>query len=197
MASSGLRAVEAASIRLRDIDLSSKPVKIHIRKEYSKTRTGRDTYVSDEAVIFLKQWINWKYRNKVGGDMTNIHNNAERTTDSNDLELEDLIKRIDPISDLIFSIHSINQVPNPNSLYVKLLVEFQKLLKVAGMDERKEGTSTYKRRMITPHSFRRFVKTVISNQVNQDYSEWFLGHTKSSYYVIKEHERKRIMQRNV
>ena len=60
LASSGLRAVEAASIRLRDIDLSSQPVKIHIRKEYSKTRTGRDTYVSDEAVIFLKQWINWK-----------------------------------------------------------------------------------------------------------------------------------------
>ncbi len=60
------------------------------------------------------------------------------------------------------------------------------------MDERKEGTSTYKRRKITPHSFRRFVKTVISNQVNQDYSEWFLGHTKSSYYVIKEQERRKI-----
>ena len=111
--------------------------------------------------------------------MINTHNNTERTIDSNDLELEDLIKRIYRTSDLIFSIHSINQVPNPNSLYVKLLVEFQKLLKVAGMDERKEGTSTYKRRKITPHNFRRFVKTVISNQVNQDYSEWFLGHTKS------------------
>ncbi len=60
------------------------------------------------------------------------------------------------------------------------------------MDERKEGTSKYKRRKITPHSFRRFVKTVISNQVNQDYSEWFLGHSKSPYYTIKEQERRKI-----
>lgn len=73
-----------------------------------------------------------------------------------------------------------------------MIVEFQKVLKAAGMDERKEGISRYKRRKITLHSFRRFVKIVISNQVNQDYSEWFLGHTKSSYYVIKEQERRKI-----
>ena len=36
------------------------------------------------------------------------------------------------------------------------------------------------------------MKTVISNQVNQDYSEWFLGHNKSPYYTIKEQERRRI-----
>jgi hypothetical protein len=73
-----------------------------------------------------------------------------------------------------------------------LLIEFEKVLKIARMDERKEGTSIYKRRKITLHSFRRFVKTVISNQVNQDYSEWFLGHTKSPYYTIKEQERREI-----
>jgi hypothetical protein len=33
---------------------------------------------------------------------------------------------------------------------------------------------------------------VISNQVNQDYSEWFLGHSKSPYYTLKETERKEI-----
>lgn len=49
-----------------------------------------------------------------------------------------------------------------------------------------------KRRKITLHSFRRFCKSVISNQVNQDYSEWFLGHNKSPYYTIKESERRRI-----
>ena len=189
LASSGLRAVETASIRLRDIDLSSKPVKIHIRKEFSKTRTGRDTYISDEAVIFLKQWIDWKYRKKDVNANSNSY--SSEPINNKDLELQDLVKRTHP-NDLIFSVHSINQEPNPNNLYIKLIVEFQKLLKAAGMDERKEGTSEYKRRKITPHSFRRFVKTVISNQVNQDYSEWFLGHTKSSYYVIKEQERKRI-----
>jgi hypothetical protein len=39
---------------------------------------------------------------------------------------------------------------------------------------------------------RRFVKSIISNQVNQDYSEWFLGHSKSPYYTLKESERREI-----
>ncbi len=38
----------------------------------------------------------------------------------------------------------------------------------------------------------RFVKTVISDQTNQDYSEWFLGHSKSPYYTKKEPERREI-----
>jgi integrase len=194
LASSGLRAVEGASIRLRDIDLSSKPVRIRIRKEYSKTRTGRDTYISDESTIFLKQWIDWKYRNN-GYVHDNGNTKDNETANSNNLEpnekLQDLVKRTHP-NDLIFSIYSINQEPNPNNLYIKLLIEFEKVLKIARMDERKEGTSIYKRRKITLHSFRRFVKTVISNQVNQDYSEWFLGHTKSPYYTIKEQERREI-----
>jgi hypothetical protein len=69
------------------------------------------------------------------------------------------------------------------------MVEFEKLLTIVGMAERKEGMQ---RRKITLHSLRRFCKSVISNQVNQDYSEWFLGHSKSPYYTIKESERREI-----
>ncbi|MGA8084216.1 MAG: hypothetical protein WB988_20370, partial [Candidatus Nitrosopolaris sp.] len=47
-------------------------------------------------------------------------------------------------------------------------------------------------RKITLHSFRRFTKSVISDQVNQDFSEWFLGHNKSPYYTKKEYERREI-----
>jgi hypothetical protein len=42
------------------------------------------------------------------------------------------------------------------------------------------------------HSLRRFVKTVISDQTNTDYSEWFLGHNKSPYYTRKEPEKREI-----
>ena len=59
-----------------------------------------------------------------------------------------------------------------------------------GLDQRKEGKQ--RRRKITLHSFRRFVKTVISDQANTDYSEWFLGHNKSPYYTRKEPERSEI-----
>ena len=49
--------------------------------------------------------------------------------------------------------------------------------------ERKKGM---KRRKITLHSFRRFAKTTISDCAGKEYSEWFLGHAKSSYYVSKQ-----------
>ena len=37
---------------------------IHIRAEYVKTRVGRDIYISDEATQYLKQWLDWKYRER-------------------------------------------------------------------------------------------------------------------------------------
>jgi hypothetical protein len=46
------------------------------------------------------------------------------------------------------------------------------------------------RRKITFHSFRRFAKTVIANHTSTDYSEWFLGHAKSPYFVQKEFDRR-------
>ena len=39
---------------------------------------------------------------------------------------------------------------------------------------------------------RRHAKTVISDQVGQDYSEWFLGHAKSPYWTMKEAKRREI-----
>jgi integrase len=162
LASGGMRAVEALAIRLKDIDFTVSPTKIHIRKEYSKTKTVRDVYISDEATQYLKQWINWKY------------NNEERP-------------RIKDDDDLVFTVY---RTRAPTTVYVKVLTEFEKLLSVIGLDERKEGKQ--RRRKITLHSFRRFVKTVISDQTNTDYSEWFLGHNKSPYYTKKEPERREI-----
>ncbi|MFL6420615.1 MAG: tyrosine-type recombinase/integrase [Nitrososphaeraceae archaeon] len=162
LASGGMRAVEALAIRLKDIDFTVSPTKIHVRKEYSKTKTARDIYISDEATQYLRQWINWKY------------NNEERP-------------RIRDDDDLVFTVY---RTKSPNTVYVKVITEFEKLLSVVGLDERKEGKQ--RRRKITLHSLRRFVKTVISDQTNTDYSEWFLGHNKSPYYTKKEAERREI-----
>ena len=169
LASGGMRALEALAIRLSDIDFSVNSTKIHIRKEFAKTRTAREIYISDEATYYLKQWIDWKYRDKG-------NNPSSKSRSSNDL---------------IFSIYNIKEMPKPRTIYIKILKEFQKLLTIVGMDERKEE-GIHKRRKITLHSFRRFVKTVISDQTNQDYSEWFLGHSKSPYYTKKEPERREI-----
>lgn len=67
LASAGLRAIEGLSLRLRDCDFSV-TTKIHVRKEYSKTRVARMVYISHEATNYLKEWIAWKYRDQ--GDET-------------------------------------------------------------------------------------------------------------------------------
>jgi integrase len=163
LACGGMRAVEGLAIRIKDIDFSVNPTKIHIRKEYTKTRVSRDIYISNEATHYLKQWLDWKY------------NNPERPRPQDE-------------NDLVFTVF---RNKNPNTLYVKVLKEFQKLLEIVGLNERKEG-GTQMRRKITLHSFRRFTKSVISDQAGQDYSEWFLGHSKSPYYTKKESARMEI-----
>ena len=163
LASGGMRAVEGLAIRIKDIDFSVNPTKIHIRKEYAKTRVARDIYISNEATHYLKHWLDWKY------------NNPERPRPQDE-------------NDLVFTIF---RNKNPNTLYISILIEFQKLLAIVGLNERKEG-GKQRRRKITLHSFRRFTKSVISDQVSQDFSEWFLGHNKSPYYTKKEPERREI-----
>jgi integrase len=170
LASGGMRAMEAVSLRIKDLDLSVTPTKIHIRKEYAKTRVGRDVYISAEATSFLNEWLNFKYRERGHGNETPI-----KSPD-----------------DLVFLSQSYRQSDLPlDGLYNKLVAEFNKILKIVGMDERKEGML---RRKITLHSFRRYAKTVISDQTNQDFSEWFLGHSGSPYYTKKEVDRRQLYE---
>ena len=182
LASAGTRAVETCAIRLRDIDFSTRPTKIHIRKEYAKTRVGRDIYISDEATKYLKDWIFFKYRIPCNSNDENDGSAViDRDRDNNNQEV--LYRIIRKKSDsLVFQGQINNSHITPQSIYIKLVTGFQQLLELAGFSDRKEGMRRHK---ITLHSFRRFVKTTISDCAGKEYSEWFLGHAKSSYYVNK------------
>jgi len=159
LASGGMRTVEALALRNKDLDFSTFPTTVHIRKEYSKTRVARDVYISDEATKFLKEWLDFKYRKK-----------------------PKLPVRIRNPEELLFS-HKYLESVVPTGLYLKVFQEFHRILATVEMDQLKEGMNRHK---ITLHSFRRFVKSVISSQAGQDYSEWFLGHAKSPYWTLKE-----------
>ena len=161
-----MRSSESLAIRLKDCDFSVSPTKIHIRAEFSKTRVSRDIYISNEATKYLQTWISWKYRHK--------QKQSDQRTKHDD--------------DLIFQVQK--NLRGLRSIYVKLGQEFDKVLSTAGLRQKKEGM---KNKTISFHSFRRFVKSVISDQVSQDYSEWYLGHAgRSVYYQKKEPERREI-----
>ena len=56
-----------------------------------------------------------------------------------------------------------------------------------GKGAREDGNN--KRRKITLHSFRRYVKSTISDLGYQDFSEYFIGHSGSTYWTKKESEK--------
>ncbi len=62
-----------------------------------------------------------------------------------------------------------------------------------GRGTREEGNE--RRRQITLHSFRRFVKTTISDLGYADYSEYFIGHSGSTYWRKKESEKAELFRK--
>ena len=64
-----------------------------------------------------------------------------------------------------------------------------------GKGAREDGNE--RRRKITLHSFRRFVKTTISDLGYQDFSEYFIGHSCSMYWTKKESEKAEIFRKNL
>lgn len=68
-------------------------------------------------------------------------------------------------------------------------------LNISLKGKRENNSNNYGRRQITLHSFRRFVKTTISDLGHQDYSEYFIGHSGSTYWTRKETEKAEIFRK--
>ena len=61
LVSSGLRAMEAASLRKQDVNFSVSPTQIRVRPEYSKTKRSRIVYCSDEATEQLQKLLKFRH----------------------------------------------------------------------------------------------------------------------------------------
>ncbi|MFL6376007.1 MAG: tyrosine-type recombinase/integrase [Nitrososphaeraceae archaeon] len=178
LAATGMRATEALSIRMKDLDLKSSPAKLFVRGEYTKTRTDRTVFLTDEMVQQLNSWLSYKYRTRrvcYKDKQTGKTISEHRTPDKKE-------------SDLVFTVYQSKEAPNPQNLYFDVVRHFGKTLDSMGKGSREDG-SNERRREITLHSFRRFVKTTISDLGYGDYSEWFIGHSGSTYWRKKESEK--------
>lgn len=69
---------------------------------------------------------------------------------------------------------------------------FELTLDRIGFAQREDNN---RRRKITLHSSRRAVKSTISDLGYQDYSEWFIGHSGSTYYRKKESEKAQLFRK--
>jgi integrase len=64
LAATGMRATEALSIRIKDLDLESQPARLFVRGEYTKTRVDRTVFLTEEITQQLTSWLDYKYRTR-------------------------------------------------------------------------------------------------------------------------------------
>ena len=93
-----------------------------------------------------------------------------------------------------FAVYQSRETPNPKNLYFEFAKSFAKTLDHMNRGDREEG-SNGRRKQITLHSFRRFVKSTISDLGYGDYSEWFIGHSGSTYYRKTDKEKAEIFSK--
>jgi integrase len=183
LAVTGMRAVEALSIRIKDIKFDTNPATLFVRGEYTKTRVDRTIFLTEEVTQQLKSLLDYKYRARRVShqDKQNGRTITEvRTPNKKD-------------TDLVFAVYQDKKMPNPDCLYDDLGKSFGKTLERSGKGSREENNQ--RRRQITLHSFRRFVKTTISDLGYADFSEWFIGHSGSTYWTKKDSEKAEIFRK--
>jgi integrase len=188
LASTGMRAEEALSLRIKDFDLEkSKPAKFSVRGEYTKTKTDRTAFLTNEMAQQLKLWIDYKYRTR------RISHNDQQNTRSKNKTITEYRTPIKNETNLVFAVYQNKHTLKTRSLYQDLVKSFAKTLDRMGKGDREGGNE--RRRQITLHSFRRFVKTSISDLGYADYSEYFIGHSGSTYWRRKDSEKAELFRK--
>jgi integrase len=185
LASTGMRATEALSIRIKDFISDSNnnfPSKVIIRGEYTKTKVDRYVFLTREMEHQIKIWLDYKSRKR-----RICHINKETGKSISEYRIPETKPH-----DLIFSLYQKDK-PRLASLYQNFANSFSNMLDRIGMGDREDGNEI--RRKITLHSMRRFIKSTISDLGYSDYSEWFIGHSGSTYWRKKDNEKAEIFKK--
>jgi len=172
--SSGLRIGELVQLRLDDVDFTSTPTKIRIRAETAKTRQGRETFISVEATNALKDYLARYFDWKENGDNSHMHLKPifGRTSHG---EIYDKRKITG------------SRWASELSLQQSLRTHVDKIPELNIKNEND-------RSLIHWHSFRKYFRTTVGNEVNRDFAETLIGHDfyMSTYYNLSEDKKREL-----
>lgn len=209
LAATGMRATEALALRYKDFDFDDdnknnnnhRQAYVRIRGEFTKTRTDRYVFLTRELVEQCKAWIDFKYRRRRITRVVSQSNSSSTREDDNNRSgahsNKTISQWVEPDfspDDMFFSMpRGRRRASSLQSLYVHMSEDFARTLDRIGFGNREDGNES--RREITFHSFRRFVKTTISDLGYQDFSEWFIGHAGSTYWRKKDSEKAELFRK--
>ena len=179
---SGMRIGELVQLRISDIDFDSKPTKIRIRAEITKTKESRETYLTDEVTRALKDYITRSFEWKEGQPNEAIKNQVifgraslvrDKNKPNSKLRKKDSELRCTPQ----FIAESV--LVNSLKLHIRKIPELNQL--------NENG-----RHMIHFHAFRKYFRTTVGDAVGRDYAEALMGHHfyLDTYYNLPEDKRR-------
>lgn len=183
---SGMRIGELVQIKLSDVDFGSKPTKIKIRSEITKTRESRETYLTAEATNALKDYLvrffGWKEGERNDPLMAIlIFGRTSSKGDSN--QNKDTWKPRKKLNELRCTPTFVAESSLGNSLkwHIRNIPELNKL--------NENG-----RRVIHFHAFRKYFRTVAGDATNRDFAEALMGHHfyLDTYYLQTEEKRREL-----
>lgn len=177
---SGVRIGELVQIRISDVDFYSKPTKVKLRAEITKTREERETFLTEEATTALKDYLcrffSWREGEKnsaildtiIFGTIRSMQENYQSKSDKKGREFRCTPEHIAECTMLTTLARHIQKIPDLNRF-------------------NENG-----RRVIHFHAFRKYFRTIVGDSVGRDFAEALMGHHfyMDTYYLQTE-ERKR------
>jgi integrase len=141
---------------------------------HTKTRQERTRRMTKELSNQIKTWNAIKYRpHRV------VHKNGKA----------EIVNPVPHPDDLLLSFWHHDYKTKPEGLSDSIDVEYRELADMLKI-QRKAG-----RRVLTFHRLRALVKSTISDLGYGDFSEWYIGHSASTYYRRSEKDREAVFEK--
>ena len=174
--SSGMRIGEIGGLRLSDIDFTSTPTKIRIRAETTKTREERETFLTSEATVALKDYL-------------------KRYFDWNESQENSLLKNRNIFGRTSIGKYIRKRNVNEQRASVDLLenILHEQLKRIPEFS----GIGENGRRIFHFHALREFFYTTASNATGSNFAHALMGHHSylDTYYTLSEKDKVKLYQK--
>jgi len=201
--SGGFRMGEITQLRLSDIDFSTNPTTIQIRKDTTKTRQTRFTQITNEASLSLKDYLaktfGWKDGDKADRFLFLLTH--EEKIIKYKAQLNDPLtdkNRLHLLKAYVSKLESELKMLTPHQRYEKNVQSakssFEGMLRdvIKSIPDLAVKIKDNDRNQIHFHAFRAWFKTQVTDAQQSDYAEALMGHKSLKLKYYRQNHKKRL-----